>query len=62
MEKPKLNPSALSVADLVDVMRKAGTQVTAEEIEIDLRDGAPHNTDGTIHLVHYTAWLAKQAD
>jgi hypothetical protein len=29
-------------------------------IRADLAAGAPVNTDGTINLVHYAAWLVKE--
>ena len=31
-----------------------------EQIASDLEAGAPQNTDGTINLVHYAAWLVKE--
>jgi hypothetical protein len=30
-------------------------------LEADLAVGAPANPDGTINLVHYAAWLVKEA-
>jgi hypothetical protein len=37
-----------------------GRSVTEKEIREDLNRGAPTNGDGTIDLVQYAAWLAKQ--
>lgn len=55
-----LNPAALSVADLARVLTRAGGRpVSAAMIEEDLDAGAPTNPDGTVNLVHYTAWLIK---
>lgn len=54
------NPAALTPAQLAQVLAAARGKTTVEHIEQDLVDGAPHNPDGTIHLVHYTAWLASQ--
>jgi len=34
--------------------------VTSDMIERDLRAGAPTNPDGTINLLHYTAWLVRR--
>ena len=54
----KVNPSALSVAD---VARLLGLPV--EAVEKDIAEGAPRAADGTINLVHYAAWLnGKLAD
>jgi hypothetical protein len=30
-------------------------------VKADLAAGAPANADGTINLVHYAAWLAREA-
>ena len=30
-------------------------------LRVDLDAGAPVSADGTINLVHYTAWLVKEA-
>lgn len=56
-----LNPNALSVADAARLLSKAsGERVTEEMIRADLVDGAPAHRDGTIGLVPYAAWLAKE--
>lgn len=57
-----LNPSALSVADAAKLLSKVGGgRVNPAMIEADRVAGAPSNPDGTIHLVHYAAWLAKES-
>ena len=33
-----------------------------EMIATDLASGAPQNPDGTINLIEYAAWLAKEED
>jgi len=54
--------TALPVETLVDILRRCGApQATAAAVEADLAAGAPANADGTINLVHYTAWLAKDS-
>jgi hypothetical protein len=59
---PTLNPSALSVADAAKLLsRVGGERVTPAMIEADRTSGAPTNPDGTLHLVHYAAWLAKES-
>ena len=56
-----LNPTSLPVADAARLLAHAsGQAVTAAMIEADLAAGAPANADGTIHLVHYAAWLVKE--
>ena len=56
-----LNPAALTVADAAKILTAAGGgAVTAEMIQADLDAGAPTNADGTLNLVHYTAWLARE--
>ena len=57
----KLNPAALTVADAARILTAAGGgAVTEEMIQADIDAGAPTNADGTINLVHYTAWLARE--
>lgn len=59
--KPSLNPSSLTVANAARLLTKAGGQsVTVEMLEADLGAGAPTNADGSINLVHYTAWLVRE--
>lgn len=55
-----INPSALTPAELAALLAKAGATIREADIAQDLAAGAPANADGTIHLVHYTAWLAGQ--
>jgi hypothetical protein len=56
-----LTPARLTIPDAVAVLRKAGSQhITEEALRADLAAGAPVNPDGTIHLLHYVAWLAKE--
>lgn len=56
-----LNPAALSIADAARVLsRTGGSPVTPEMLEADLDAGAPANSDGTINLVHYAAWLVRE--
>ena len=57
-----LRPTALSTADMARLLNAAAgiEQVTPEQIETDIKAGAPTNADGTLNLVHYTAWLARE--
>jgi hypothetical protein len=62
-ETPSLNPNALTAADAARLLTKAGGQaVSLEMIQADLAAGAPMNSDGTINLVHYAAWLVQEAE
>jgi hypothetical protein len=59
-EAPKL--TALTVEQVARLLSAAGERrLTEEMVRADLDAGAPANADGTIHLVHYAAWLARQA-
>jgi hypothetical protein len=37
-----------------------GRPITEEMVRKDIEAGAPVNPDGTINLVHYAAWLARE--
>jgi len=53
--------TALTVAQMAKVLSAAGGRNISEEmVRVDIDAGAPVNPDGTINLVHYTAWLAKE--
>ena len=59
--QPSLNPLAISPEDAVRVMAKVGGEpITVDMVRADLTDGAPTNTDGTLNLIHYAAWLVKE--
>lgn len=54
--------ASLSPADLARLLSASGAQhVSVESIERDVAAGAPASADGTLNLVHYGAWLARQA-
>jgi hypothetical protein len=60
--EPRLTPTALSLADAARLLSAvAGQAVAAELLEADLAAGAPANADGTLNLVHFAAWLVRQA-
>lgn len=57
----KLNPAALSLAEAARILSASGPKpVTAELLRADIDAGAPTNPNGTLNLVHYTAWLVKE--
>ena len=56
-----LNPQALRLEDAARVLSASGTYpVTVEMLQADIASGAPTNPDGTLNLVHYTAWIVKE--
>ena len=56
-----LNPQALRLADLAQILTALGPKpVTVEMLQADLDDGAPVNRDGTVNLLHFAAWLARE--
>jgi len=53
--------TALNAEQLAKVLSAAGSRrITEEMICADMDAGAPVNPDGTINLIHYTAWLVKE--
>lgn len=56
---PKL--TALKPEQVVRLLKQAGSRIISEEVlTADLESGAPKNEDGTINLIEYAAWLAKE--
>ena len=57
----KLDPTALSLDDAARLLAAVGgVRITREMLETDVKTGAPAHPDGTINLVHYAAWLARE--
>ena len=57
----RIDPTHLSVEQAAKLLSAAGRQrVPQEQIASDIEAGAPTNTDGTLNLVHYAAWLVKE--
>lgn len=60
-EEPRINPLALPIPDAAKLLSKAGGRVIrVDQIEADIAAGAPTNGDGTINLISYAAWLARE--
>jgi hypothetical protein len=56
-----LTLTALSLADPAKVLSKAGRRpVTEAMLRQDVEAGAHVNPDGTINLIYYAAWLARE--
>lgn len=53
--------TSLSVTAAAKVLSKAVRRpIKAATIRHDIKNGAPKNRDGTINLINYTAWLARE--
>ncbi len=60
-QRSPLNPTALSLEDAARALSQVGGEAVTEDVlRTDVAAGAPTNPDGTLNLVHYAAWLAKQ--
>jgi hypothetical protein len=59
MATPSFDMTALTSAELLTLLQKAGARtLTLEALEQHIAAGAPTRPDGKLHFVHYTAWLA----
>jgi hypothetical protein len=57
----QIDPTRLSVDQAAKLLSAAYRErIDAEKIRLDLDNGAPAGRDGTINLVNYAAWLAKE--
>lgn len=58
-----LKLTALPPETAVKILRQAGSRsISNESLSADIANGAPVNSDGTINLITYAAWLAKETD
>lgn len=56
-----LNPTSLPLADAARLLTRVGGQpITVAMLEADHAAGAPQNSDGSLNLIHYAAWLVKE--
>lgn len=54
--------TALTPQQTAKLLAAAGSRrITEAMVRADIDAGAPTNADGTVNLVHYTAWLAREA-
>lgn len=57
----QIDPTRMSVEQAAKLLSAAYRErIDPEKIRLDLETGAPVNVDGTINLVHYSAWQAKE--
>jgi hypothetical protein len=60
-ENAPVNPNRLTVDQAARLLSAASPRpVTAAMLRADVDAGAPTNADGTMNLVHYAAWLARE--
>ena len=60
-ENGPVDPNRLTVEQVAKLLSAAAkVRIPVELIFADLEAGAPRNADGTLNLVHYAAWLAKE--
>lgn len=56
-----LDPNRLTPEQAAKLLSAAAKiRIQPEQIAEDLEAGSPTNTDGTINLVHYAAWIVKE--
>jgi hypothetical protein len=59
--KSPIDPNRLSVEQAAKLLSAAAKiRIPEQQIADDLASGAPQNTDGTISLVAYAAWMLKE--
>jgi len=52
---------AMMPDQVAKILASAGSRrITEEMVHADIDAGAPINPDGTMNLVHYTAWLVTE--
>lgn len=57
----RINPQSLAISAAAQLLSKAGGRlIRPDQIDADVAAGAPQNPDGTINLVTYAAWLARE--
>lgn len=57
---PENNREHVSKENFVTAMRRSGSRtMTLERLEADIAAGAPVNTDGTVNILKYIAWIVK---
>jgi hypothetical protein len=60
-ENRPLDPNRLTAEQAAKLLSAAAKiRVPVEQITEDLAAGAPQNSDGTINLMHYAAWMVKE--
>ena len=59
----RINPTALPLETLLDLLRKGGCRALTEgDMQDMIAAGLPANADGTVNLIQLTAWLLKEVN
>lgn len=62
MAAESIHPSRLTADQAARLLSAAaGVRIAADQIVADIAAGAPTNADGTLNMIHYTAWLARES-
>ena len=60
-QEGSVDPQRLSIDQAAKMMAAAfKRRIDPEKVRQDVEDGSPTNGDGTLNLVQYAAWLAKE--
>ena len=60
-EHAPVDPNRLTPEQAAKLLSAAAkVRIPVEQIAADLDAGAPRNADGTLNLVHYSAWMVKE--
>ena len=58
---PESSREHVSNENFVTAMRRSVSRtLTLEKLEADIAAGAPVNEDGTVNILKYVAWVAKE--
>ena len=58
---PEHSRDHITRENFVTAMRRSGSRtLTLERLEADIAAGAPVNADGTLNILKYVAWIAKE--
>ena len=58
---PEQSRDHITKENFVTAMRRSGSRtLTLERLEADIAAGAPVNADGTVDILKYVAWVAKE--
>ena len=61
MKENPLRVTALTPNQMARLLAAAGERrITEKMVVADIKNGAPVNPDGTLSLIEYAAWLAKE--
>ena len=56
-----VDPTRLTIEQAAKLLSAAYRErIDVQKLRVDIQAGAPVNVDGTLNLVHYAAWQAKE--